>query len=214
MARRSATPVWSLPTRHAADVGRRRPGDDRRAPSARDTVMRRSRSVSAASGVMWPRGASSTVLPTSSSRASASVMISNRFMLAFCRRSCPEPRVLISADTIAARIRELAQQIDSEYPPDARVHMVCVLKGGFIFLADLVRHMSPRVTLDFIAVSSYAKGTTSSGEVRFLKDLDEALDGKRRDHRRGHRRHRPDAQLPAGDPARPRTRSRCAPRAC
>ena len=89
-----------------------------------------------------------------------------------------EPRVLISADTIATRIRELAHQIDSEYPPDARVHMVCVLKGGFIFLADLVRHMSPRVTLDFIAVSSYAKGTTSSGEVRFLKDLDESLDGK------------------------------------
>ena len=89
-----------------------------------------------------------------------------------------EMRVLISADTIAARIRELAQQIDSEYPPDARVHMVCVLKGGFIFLADLVRHMSPRVTLDFIAVSSYAKGTTSSGEVRLLKDLDTTLDGK------------------------------------
>ena len=87
-------------------------------------------------------------------------------------------RVLISADTIATRIRELAHQIDSEYPPDARVHMVCVLKGGFIFLADLVRHMSPRVTLDFIAVSSYDKGTTSSGEVRFLKDLDEGLDGK------------------------------------
>ena len=87
-------------------------------------------------------------------------------------------RVLISAETIAARIKELAQQIDREYPPDARVHMVCVLKGGFIFLADLVRHMSPRVTLDFIAVSSYAKGTTSSGEVRFLKDLDESLDGK------------------------------------
>src|SRR6187455_3667041 len=89
-----------------------------------------------------------------------------------------DTRVLISADTIAARIRELAHQIDSEYSPDARVHMVCVLKGGFIFLADLVRHMSPRVTLDFIAVSSYAKGTTSSGEVRLLKDLDTTLDGK------------------------------------
>ncbi len=88
------------------------------------------------------------------------------------------PRVLISADTIATRIRELAHQIDSEYPPDARVHMICVLKGGFIFLADLVRHMTPRVTLDFIAVSSYDKGTTSSGEVRFLKDVDEPLDGK------------------------------------
>ena len=89
-----------------------------------------------------------------------------------------QPRVLIPADTIAARIRELAREIDAAYPPESRVHMVCVLKGGFIFLADLVRHMSPRVTLDFIAVSSYDKGTTSSGEVRFLKDLDESLDGK------------------------------------
>jgi len=89
-----------------------------------------------------------------------------------------EPRVLIPAETIAARIRELAHQIDNEYPPDARVHMVCVLKGGFIFLADLVRHMSPRVTLDFIAVSSYAKSTKSSGEVRMLKDLDSGLQGR------------------------------------
>jgi hypoxanthine phosphoribosyltransferase len=88
------------------------------------------------------------------------------------------PRVHISAETIAARIKELALEIDAAYPPESRVHMVCVLKGGFIFLADLVRHMSPRVTLDFIAVSSYDKGTTSSGEVRFLKDLDEGLDGK------------------------------------
>jgi len=88
------------------------------------------------------------------------------------------PRVLIAADTIAARIRELAGQIDADYPPDSRVHMICVLKGGFIFLADLVRHMKQRVTLDFIAVSSYDKGTTSSGEVRFLKDVDEPLDGK------------------------------------
>ena len=87
-------------------------------------------------------------------------------------------RALISADTIAARIKELAAQIDADYAPDARVHMVCVLKGGFIFLADLVRHMTPRVTVDFIAVASYEKGTTSSGEVRFLKDLDESLDGK------------------------------------
>ena len=47
-----------------------------------------------------------------------------------------------------------------------------MLKGGFVFMADLVRAMSDPVTLDFIAVSSYAKGTKSSGEVRMLKDLD------------------------------------------
>ncbi len=52
--------------------------------------------------------------------------------------------------------------------------MVCVLKGAFIFLSDLVRHMTGPVSLDFMAVSSYAKGTTSSGEVRLMKDLDTA----------------------------------------
>ena len=58
------------------------------------------------------------------------------------------------------------------------MHIIAVLKGAFIFMADLVRHLEGRVSLDFIAVSSYAKGTTSSGEVRMLKDLDYALDGK------------------------------------
>ena len=53
-----------------------------------------------------------------------------------------------------------------------------MLKGAFIFLSDLVRHMDGSVSLDFMAVSSYAKGTTSSGEVRLLKDLDTTLDGK------------------------------------
>ncbi|HEY8551454.1 MAG TPA: phosphoribosyltransferase family protein, partial [Vicinamibacterales bacterium] len=86
------------------------------------------------------------------------------------------PRVLIPAATIAARIRELAREIEAGYPDGTTIHLVCVLKGGFIFLADLVRAMTPRVTLDFIAVSSYEQGTTTSGEVRFLKDLDVALD--------------------------------------
>jgi hypoxanthine phosphoribosyltransferase len=86
--------------------------------------------------------------------------------------------VLLPAGAIAGRIRELAAEIDAAYQDAGSVHMVCVLKGGFIFLADLVRVMRSRVTLDFIAVSSYEKGTTSSGEVRLLKDLDVALDGK------------------------------------
>jgi hypoxanthine phosphoribosyltransferase len=87
-------------------------------------------------------------------------------------------RVLIPAEAIAARIREMAREIEAGYPAQATIHLICVLKGGFIFLADLVRAMSPRVTLDFMAVSSYEKGTTTSGEVRFLKDLDVPVDGK------------------------------------
>jgi hypoxanthine phosphoribosyltransferase len=85
---------------------------------------------------------------------------------------------LISADDIQRRIREMGAQIERDYPPDEGIHLVGVLKGGFMFMADLVRAMSARVTLDFIAVSSYAKSTKSSGEVRMLKDLDTSLEGR------------------------------------
>ena len=63
-------------------------------------------------------------------------------------------------------------------PAGEGIHLVGVLKGGFMFMADLVRAMSPRVTMDFIAVSSYGKSTKSSGEVRMLKDLDASLEGR------------------------------------
>src|SRR6187549_2443524 len=86
--------------------------------------------------------------------------------------------VLIDAATIQGRIRELAAEIEGDYPAGEEIHLVCVLKGGFMFMADLVRAMSPRVTVDFIAVSSYAKSTKSSGEVRLLKDLDSGLEGR------------------------------------
>lgn len=86
--------------------------------------------------------------------------------------------VLLDAATIQARVRELAGEIERGYPPGEEIHLVCVLKGGFMFMADLVRAMSTRVSLDFIAVSSYAKSTKSSGEVRMLKDLDSGLQGR------------------------------------
>jgi hypoxanthine phosphoribosyltransferase len=86
--------------------------------------------------------------------------------------------VLIDADTIQARVRELAAEIERDYPAGEEIHLVGVLKGGFVFMADLVRTMSARVTMDFIAVSSYAQSTRSSGEVRILKDLDSGLEGR------------------------------------
>ena len=86
--------------------------------------------------------------------------------------------ILLDADTIQARVRELAVEIESDYPDGEDIHLVGVLKGGFVFMADLVRAMTPRVSLDFIAVSSYAKSTKSSGEVRLLKDLDFGLQGR------------------------------------
>ena len=84
--------------------------------------------------------------------------------------------ILLSEQQIQKRVAELAAEIRRD-SPDA-VHLVAVLKGAFMFLSDLVRHMSGPVSLDFMAVSSYAKATTSSGEVRMLKDLDTALDGR------------------------------------
>jgi hypoxanthine phosphoribosyltransferase len=84
--------------------------------------------------------------------------------------------MLISAEQIRRRVAEMAAEIRADFPDG--VHMVAVLKGAFIFLSDLVRNMDGQVSLDFMAVSSYAKGTTTSGEVRVQKDLDTTLDGK------------------------------------
>ena len=84
--------------------------------------------------------------------------------------------ILLSADQIQKRVAEIAVEIRRDFPGE--LHLVAVLKGAFVFLSDLVRHMPGRVSLDFMALSSYAKGTTSSGEVRLLKDLDTSLDGK------------------------------------
>ena len=93
----------------------------------------------------------------------------------------PAPYVvssLITQDQIQDRIVEIAAEIERETPGDALIHLVCVLKGGFMFLADLVRAMGDRVTLDFMAVSSYGKDTKTSGEVRLLKDLDQSIEGR------------------------------------
>src|SRR3954453_13963392 len=87
-------------------------------------------------------------------------------------------RILISEQEIQDRIHSLAAEIERDYPPGDEIHLVAVLKGGFMFMADLVRAMSERVTMDFMAVSSYGKGTTSSGQVRVLKDLDSNLEGR------------------------------------
>jgi hypoxanthine phosphoribosyltransferase len=84
--------------------------------------------------------------------------------------------VLYTEAQIQSRVSEMAAQIRRDCPD--RLHLVAVLKGAFVFLSDLVRRMEGDVSLDFMAVSSYAKGTTTSGEVRLLKDLDTTLDGR------------------------------------
>ena len=84
--------------------------------------------------------------------------------------------ILLSEDQIRKRVAEMALDIRRDFPND--VHVIAVLKGAFMFLSDLIRHIPGYVSLDFLAASSYAKGTTSSGEVRLLKDLDTSLEGK------------------------------------
>ena len=82
----------------------------------------------------------------------------------------------ISAADIQARVQQLAREIQRDHPDG--VHLVCVLKGAFVFLADLARAIGGAVTLDFIAVSSYGPGTESSGQVQLLKDLDSPIEGR------------------------------------
>ena len=84
--------------------------------------------------------------------------------------------ILLSDEQIRKRVVEMAAEIRRDFPDD--LHLIAVLKGAFVFLSDLVRHTPGPVSLDFMAVSSYAKGTTTSGEVRMLKDLDTTLDGR------------------------------------
>ena len=86
--------------------------------------------------------------------------------------------VLLTADQIRTRVAELARTIAADYPAGEDLHLVAILKGAFLFLGDLIRAMDRHVTVDFMAVSSYGKGTRSSGEVRMVKDLDSGLEGR------------------------------------
>ena len=80
-------------------------------------------------------------------------------------------QVLITADEIQDKIAELAKQITEDYR-DRDLLLVGVLKGAFVFMSDLARHINLPLEFDFMAVSSYGSATRSSGVVRILKDLD------------------------------------------
>jgi hypoxanthine phosphoribosyltransferase len=86
-------------------------------------------------------------------------------------------RVLISAEQIQSRVRELAAQIDADYPEDP-LYLVSVLKGAFIFVADLARALKKRsVRIEFMGISSYGTGKSSSGQVKVTRDLDVNIEG-------------------------------------
>lgn len=91
--------------------------------------------------------------------------------------SSAKPAVLIDQEELSARIADLAREIRQDFP-SGQLHFICVLKGAFLFLGDLIRAMEGHVTIDFMACSSYGSGTTSTGEVRLSKDLDSGLEGR------------------------------------
>lgn len=86
-------------------------------------------------------------------------------------------RVMYSEKEVDKRIRELGEQISKRYEGKT-VHMICVLKGGVFFMCELAKRISVPVSMDFMSVSSYGDGTSSSGVVKIAKDLDETLEGK------------------------------------
>ncbi len=85
-------------------------------------------------------------------------------------------RVLISAEQIQTRIKEMGAQIDKDLP-QGPVYLIAILKGACFFLADLARAMKTPARIEFIGISSYGKGKTSSGEVKLTKDLDVTIEG-------------------------------------
>lgn len=86
-------------------------------------------------------------------------------------------QTLVGEEQIQQRVRELGAQITEDYA-GTRPLLVAVLRGAFMFLADLSRAIDLAVEVDFMAVSSYGNATASSGVVRILKDLDEDLEGR------------------------------------
>jgi hypoxanthine phosphoribosyltransferase len=86
-------------------------------------------------------------------------------------------RVLLSQDQIGSQIQNLAREITRDYEGKTPI-LIGVLNGGFMFLADLIRHIELDLEIDFIKISSYGDGKTSSGQVQLLKDVDADLSGR------------------------------------
>lgn len=86
-------------------------------------------------------------------------------------------KILFTPDALATRVAELARAIEGDYR-EKELLLIGILKGAVIFLADLIRHLSLPVEVDFMAVASYGAATKSSGVVRILKDLEVPLAGR------------------------------------
>lgn len=86
-------------------------------------------------------------------------------------------KVLISAEEIAQRVKELGEQISADYHGESLL-VIGILNGAVVFLSDLIRHISVPLELDFMAISSYGEATVSSGVVQLLKDLERPIEGR------------------------------------
>jgi hypoxanthine phosphoribosyltransferase len=87
-------------------------------------------------------------------------------------------RILITEDKIQARVIELAEQISHDYREVGQLLLIGILKGAFIFLADLTRKLTVPHSVDFMAISSYGKTATSTGAVRLVLDLREPIENQ------------------------------------
>lgn len=85
--------------------------------------------------------------------------------------------ILFTKEQIAAIVKKVGERISADYK-DKNLMMISVLKGSVVFMADLMRAITVPCSIDFLSVSSYGNGTTTTGEVRILKDLDASLEGK------------------------------------
>lgn len=86
-------------------------------------------------------------------------------------------RELISEQKVDERIAEIGKAISERFAGES-VHLICILKGSIFFTCELAKRITVPVTLDFMQVSSYGGGTSSSGVIKVKKELDEALEGK------------------------------------
>ncbi len=86
-------------------------------------------------------------------------------------------RIVLTEDVIQARVKELAAEVSHDYSGET-ISLLCILKGGLMFLTDLSKHITVPVSFDFIGISSYGDSTRSSGVVRITKDLEESIEGR------------------------------------
>lgn len=86
-------------------------------------------------------------------------------------------KVLLTEEEVNRRISEVAEEINKDYKGED-IHLICILKGGAMFMCELAKRLDGEVSFDFMDVSSYGSGTESTGIIKILKDLDEDISGK------------------------------------